>query len=70
MLIFEQSKSLKMSLSSVQSTLSTLKLCQGDIEACMDMVSDVALGIVEAEGEQQVFSQHYIRLQFTLHTSL
>ncbi|XP_073703254.1 E3 SUMO-protein ligase NSE2 [Garra rufa] len=39
-----------MSLSSVQSTLSTLKSCQTDIEACMDMVSDVALGIVEAQG--------------------
>uniref|UniRef100_A0A673JNY7 E3 SUMO-protein ligase NSE2 n=1 Tax=Sinocyclocheilus rhinocerous TaxID=307959 RepID=A0A673JNY7_9TELE len=36
-----------MSLSSVQSTLSTLKSCQADIGACMDMVSDVALGIVE-----------------------
>ncbi|XP_026083138.1 E3 SUMO-protein ligase NSE2-like [Carassius auratus] len=39
-----------MSLSSVQSTLSTLKSCQDDIGACMDMVSDVALGIVEAQG--------------------
>ncbi|XP_018980468.1 E3 SUMO-protein ligase NSE2-like isoform X2 [Cyprinus carpio] len=39
-----------MSLSSVQSTLSTLKSCQPDIRACMDMVSDVALGIVEAQG--------------------
>uniref|UniRef100_A0A673JNY3 E3 SUMO-protein ligase NSE2 n=1 Tax=Sinocyclocheilus rhinocerous TaxID=307959 RepID=A0A673JNY3_9TELE len=39
-----------MSLSSVQSTLSTLKSCQADIGACMDMVSDVALGIVEAQG--------------------
>ncbi len=40
-----------MSLSSVQSTLSTLKSCQADIGGCMDMVSDVALGIVEAQGE-------------------
>uniref|UniRef100_A0A673JDN5 E3 SUMO-protein ligase NSE2 n=1 Tax=Sinocyclocheilus rhinocerous TaxID=307959 RepID=A0A673JDN5_9TELE len=40
-----------MSLSSVQSTLSTLKSCQADIGACMDMVSDVALGIVEAQGD-------------------
>ncbi|XP_055066036.2 E3 SUMO-protein ligase NSE2 [Misgurnus anguillicaudatus] len=39
-----------MSLSSVQPTLSSLKLCKNDIDACMDMVSDVALGIVEAEG--------------------
>ncbi|KAA0703284.1 E3 SUMO-protein ligase NSE2 [Triplophysa tibetana] len=39
-----------MSLSSVQSTLSNLKSCQGDIDAYMDVVSDVALGIVEAEG--------------------
>ncbi|XP_048008956.1 E3 SUMO-protein ligase NSE2 isoform X2 [Megalobrama amblycephala] len=39
-----------MSLSSVQSTLSTLKSCQADIGACMDMISDVALGIVEAQG--------------------
>ncbi|XP_043116660.1 E3 SUMO-protein ligase NSE2 [Puntigrus tetrazona] len=39
-----------MSLSSVQSTLSTLKSCQADIGGCMDMVSDVALGIVEAQG--------------------
>ncbi|XP_051999763.1 E3 SUMO-protein ligase NSE2 [Xyrauchen texanus] len=39
-----------MSLSSVQSTLSTLKSCQTDVGGCMDMVSDVALGIVEAQG--------------------
>ncbi|XP_059423864.1 E3 SUMO-protein ligase NSE2-like [Carassius carassius] len=39
-----------MSLSSVQSTLSTLKSCQADLGGCMDMVSDVALGIVEAQG--------------------
>ncbi|XP_077068918.1 E3 SUMO-protein ligase NSE2 isoform X7 [Siphateles boraxobius] len=39
-----------MSLSSVQSTVSTLKSCQTDIGACMDMISDVALGIVEAQG--------------------
>lgn len=44
----------EMSLSSVQSTLSTLKSCQADIGACMDMISDVALGIVEAQGEQPV----------------
>ncbi|XP_039535711.1 E3 SUMO-protein ligase NSE2 isoform X4 [Pimephales promelas] len=41
---------LKMSLSTVQSTVSTLKSCQTDIAACMDMISDVALGIVEAQG--------------------
>uniref|UniRef100_A0A8C1IX84 E3 SUMO-protein ligase NSE2 n=1 Tax=Cyprinus carpio TaxID=7962 RepID=A0A8C1IX84_CYPCA len=42
-----------MSLSSVQSTLSTLKSCQPDIRACMDMVSDVALGIVETAAENE-----------------
>ncbi|TRY84519.1 hypothetical protein DNTS_001282 [Danionella cerebrum] len=39
-----------MSLGSVQSTLSNLKSCQADIGEYMDIVSDVALGIVEAQG--------------------
>ncbi|XP_056308494.1 E3 SUMO-protein ligase NSE2-like [Danio aesculapii] len=39
-----------MSLSSVNSTLSSLKSCQADVGDYMDMVSDVALGIVEAQG--------------------
>lgn len=46
----------EMSLSSVNSTLSNLKSCQADVGDYMDMVSDVALGIVEAQGEQPVFS--------------
>ncbi|KAL6489304.1 hypothetical protein MHYP_G00030450 [Metynnis hypsauchen] len=39
-----------MSLSSIQPTLSTLKTCQVDIGTGMDIVSDVALDLVEAQG--------------------
>ncbi|XP_076826334.1 E3 SUMO-protein ligase NSE2 isoform X2 [Brachyhypopomus gauderio] len=39
-----------MSLSSVQPTLSTLKTCQTDIGTGMDIVSEVALDLVEAQG--------------------
>ncbi|XP_028837030.1 E3 SUMO-protein ligase NSE2 isoform X1 [Denticeps clupeoides] len=39
-----------MSMSTVQSTLSTLKTCQGDINTAMDIVTEVALDLVEAQG--------------------
>ncbi|XP_066540165.1 E3 SUMO-protein ligase NSE2 [Hoplias malabaricus] len=39
-----------MSLNSIQPTLSTLKQCQVDIGTGMDIVTDVALDLVEAQG--------------------
>ncbi|XP_062847099.1 E3 SUMO-protein ligase NSE2 [Trichomycterus rosablanca] len=41
-----------MSLSSIQSTLSSLKTCQTDISTGMDIVSEVALDLVEAQGTE------------------
>ncbi|KAI1894162.1 hypothetical protein AGOR_G00112980 [Albula goreensis] len=42
-----------MSLSVVNSTLSALKACQTDIGTGMDMVTDVALDLVETEGSEE-----------------
>ena len=39
------------SLSAVNSTLTSLKTCQTDIGTGMDMVTEVALDLVECEGK-------------------
>lgn len=40
-----------MSLNSIQPQLSSLKTCQTDISTGMDIVSEVALDLVEAQGD-------------------
>ena len=45
-----------MSLSAVNGTLSSLKSCQIDIGTGMDIVTDVAMDLVEAQGKSQVDS--------------
>lgn len=42
-----------MSLSAVHGTLSSLKLCQADIGIGMDIVTDVAIDLAEAQGKSQ-----------------
>ncbi|KAJ8394576.1 hypothetical protein AAFF_G00043790 [Aldrovandia affinis] len=42
-----------MSLSVVNSTLSALKACQTDVGTGMDIVTDVALDLVETEGNEE-----------------
>lgn len=42
-----------MSLSTVQATLSSLKSCQTDMGIGMDIVTDVALDLAEAQGKTQ-----------------
>ncbi|XP_034031255.1 E3 SUMO-protein ligase NSE2 [Thalassophryne amazonica] len=41
-----------MSLSSVRTTLSSLESCQADISTGMDIVTDVAMDLAEAQGEE------------------
>lgn len=41
---------LAMSLSVVHGTLSTLKACQADIGTGMDILTDVAMDLTEAQG--------------------
>lgn len=45
-----------MSLSTVQATLSSLKSCQADMGIGMDIVTDVALDLAEAQGKTQPLS--------------
>uniref|UniRef100_A0A674NIT8 E3 SUMO-protein ligase NSE2 n=1 Tax=Takifugu rubripes TaxID=31033 RepID=A0A674NIT8_TAKRU len=45
-----------MSLSSVHGTLSSLKTCQTDIGTGMDTITDVALDLVETQGNSHVLS--------------
>lgn len=40
-----------MSLSAVHGTLTSLKSCQADIGTGMDIVTDVAIDLAEAQGE-------------------
>lgn len=42
-----------MSFSAVHGTLSSLKLCQADIGTGMDIVTDVAIDLAEAQGKSQ-----------------
>lgn len=43
---------IEMSLSAVHGTLSSLKSCQADIGTGMDIVTDVAMDLAEAQGEE------------------
>lgn len=47
-----------MSLSAVHGTLSSLKSCQADIGTGMDIVTDVAMDLAEAQGKLQVLPPH------------
>lgn len=42
-----------MSFSAVHGTLSSLKMCQADIGTGMDIVTDVAIDLAEAQGKSQ-----------------
>lgn len=50
-MVSEEKSSIIMSLSSVHGTLSSLKLCQADIGTGMDIVTDVAMDLAEAQGK-------------------
>lgn len=47
-----------MSLSAVHGTLSSLKSCQADIGTGMDIVTDVAMDLAEAQGKYNKLSHH------------
>lgn len=48
-----------MSLSGVHGALSNLKLCQADIGTGMEIVTDVALDLAEAQGNDHTRSHEF-----------
>lgn len=50
---------MSMSLSGVHGALSNLKLCQADIGTGMEIVTDVALDLAEAQGNDHTRSHEF-----------